>query len=329
MKVKSTTKRAMQCAVVVSALTAAVCFTGVAEASAATAEQVNATTDSITVKFNINSDYQNVQMGAVEIRQNSSDDWAVVPDKYIGKLTTQEAVLVNLNAGTKASQIKFNYTYNLPGSNYRYSTSASLSDPVTVPNKTSGLKIERQFSNTKKLKFSFKVPTAYAGYEIQLKAKSGSKNNINYKYTRSDSNYGSTTGRETTSYIDAKLNTAYTAKVRLFVNMKDPSKTKIYSEWSTPAMLIPQPVVTGKRYDTRAEMQWTKIAGVNNYTVYASAKKDKGYKKVATTKSTKYTITKVNGKKMKKGKTYYYYVKANAKVNDKTYSSPFTNYYYR
>lgn len=329
MKVKSTTRRVIRCAAAVSALSAMICFAGVAEAYAATAEQVSATTDSITVKFNIDPKYQNVQMGAVEIKQSSSDEWTTIPKDNIPTLNAQEAVLVNLDAGTKLSQVKFNYTYNNPGSNTTLRSWATISDPVTVPNKTSGLKIDGQFSYTKKLRFSFKVPATYAGYEVQLKAKSGSKNNVNYRYTRSDSNYGSKTGKEVTSYIDAKLNTAYTAKVRLFVSMKDASKTKIYSEWSTPVMLIPQPVVTGKRYDTRAEMKWTKIAGVKNYTVYASAKKDKDYKKVATTKSTKYTITKVNGKKMKKGKTYYYYVKANAKVNGKSYSSPFMNYYYR
>lgn len=186
MKIKSTTKRVIRCAAAVSALSAMVCFAGVAEASAATAEQVNATTDSITVKFNIDPRYQNVQMGAVEYKQNSSDEWETVPRDYIPTLNPQEAVLIHLNAGMKASQIKFNYTYNNPGSSYVLHTFAMLYDPTTVAEKTSGLEIADQLSYTKKLQFSFKAPTALGGYEIQLKAKSGTKNNVNYKYSYSN-----------------------------------------------------------------------------------------------------------------------------------------------
>lgn len=322
MKIKSTTKRVIRCAAAVSALSAMVCFAGVAEASAATAEQVNATTDSITVKFNIDPKYQNVQMGAVEYKQNSSDEWETVPRDYIPTLNPQEAVLIHLNAGIKASQIKFNYTYNNPGSSSILHTYAWLYDPTTVAKKTNGLKIDDQLSYTKKLRFSFKAPTAFGGYEIQLKAKSGTKNNVTCKYSYS-SNYEPGKQTVTTAYVDAKLNTAYTAKIRTYAIMDDAAKTKVYSEWSDPVMLIPQPVVSGKRVNNRTEMNWNKIAGVKSYTVYASAKKDKGFKKVATTKSTKYTVTKVNGKKMKKGKTYYYYVKATAKDGGKTYTSPF------
>ncbi len=327
MKVKSTTKRVIRCAAAVSALSAMVCFAGVAEASAATAEQVNATTDSITVKFNFDPKYQNVQMGAVEYKQNSSDEWKTVPADNIGTPNTQEAVLTNLNAGTKAAQIKFNYTYNNAGSSYVLRTYAMLYDPTTVAEKTSGLEIADQLSYTKKLMFGFKAPAALGGYEIQLKAKSGSKNNVNYKYSYSN-NCEPSRQPVTTAYVDAKLNTAYTAKIRTYAIMDDSAKTKVYSEWSDPVVLVPQPVVKGKRYSNYTNLTWTKISGAKKYTVYASTKSKGGFKKVATTKTNKCTVKKIGGKKVKGSKQYYYYAIAHVTQGGKTYTSPALKCFY-
>ena len=98
---------------------------------------------------------------------------------------------------------------------------------------------------------------------------------------------------------------------------------QIYSAWSDSTVLVPQPKVSGKRSGSSAKLKWNKIAGVKSYTVFASDRTSGGFEKVATTKSNKYTITKVHGKEMKKGKTYYYYVKAVVKHGGRSYTSPF------
>lgn len=55
----------------------------------------------------------------------------------------------------------------------------------------------------------------------------------------------------------------------------------------------------------RVTVSYKKSAGAQKYEIYRSAKKGSGYKKIATIKGTKYT-----DKKAKKGKRYYYKVRA-------------------
>ena len=51
---------------------------------------------------------------------------------------------------------------------------------------------------------------------------------------------------------------------------------------------------------------WKKVTGAKKYEVYRSAKMKSGYKKVSTVKTNKLT----DKKKLKKGKKYYYKVRA-------------------
>jgi hypothetical protein len=61
-------------------------------------------------------------------------------------------------------------------------------------------------------------------------------------------------------------------------------------------------VVAGKK---RVTVSYKKSAGAQKYEIYRSVKKGSGYKKIATIKGAKYT-----DKKVKKGKRYYYKVRA-------------------
>lgn len=58
----------------------------------------------------------------------------------------------------------------------------------------------------------------------------------------------------------------------------------------------------------RAKLQWKKQSGVTGYQIYRSDKKKSGYKLVKTIK--KPSVTKFTDKKAKKGKVYYYKVRA-------------------
>ena len=65
------------------------------------------------------------------------------------------------------------------------------------------------------------------------------------------------------------------------------------------------------------KLSWKKISdiSVDRYVIYRSSKKNSGYKKIATVKSNKKTYT--DSKKLKKGKKYYYKIKAYKKVEGK------------
>ena len=65
----------------------------------------------------------------------------------------------------------------------------------------------------------------------------------------------------------------------------------------------------GKR---SATLSWTKVSGASGYKVYRATKKNGSYKRIFTT-----TKTKVVNKSLKKGRTYYYKVRAYKTVKGK------------
>jgi hypothetical protein len=72
-----------------------------------------------------------------------------------------------------------------------------------------------------------------------------------------------------------------------------------------------------------AKLTWKKVTGATGYEVYRSTKKKSGYKKVATIK--KASTVKYTKKKLKKGKTYYFKIRAYRTVNGKNVYSKFTS----
>lgn len=70
------------------------------------------------------------------------------------------------------------------------------------------------------------------------------------------------------------------------------------------------------------QLKWKKVENASGYEIHMSQKKTKGYKKIGTIKKAKtVTFTK---KKLKKGKKYYFKVKAYATVNGKTVYGEFS-----
>lgn len=123
------------------------------------------------------------------------------------------------------------------------------------------------------------------------------------------------TGGNTVSWKNTSLKTGrkYTYKVRAYAD-------KAYSEFSstkaaTPTLSKPsiKKVSPGKK---NATVKWSKISGASGYKIYRSTKKSSGYKAVKTIKKGSTTSWKNTG--LKKGKKYYYKVKA-YRIVDKKY----------
>lgn len=99
-----------------------------------------------------------------------------------------------------------------------------------------------------------------------------------------------------------------------------------WSGWSKKAYLFTQPMaVAGKTKvkGNKLTVTWNKIKGATSYTVYASTKEKKGYKKLKTVKASKNSLTvkKIGKTKVNAKKKYYVYVVANKKVGKTTYTS--------
>ena len=293
------------------------------------AVQTDATTSTVTCEFSNLRENCTITMGKViayETAQDYADKKGIeVPVEYIQELTPERAVFTDLPEGYSHYCFKIYYHYAYNNGGLSGDDIITLLNPATVADKASNLKIRSQLNNSKFLYFSFKNPGNYFGYEVKLTGKDGKKKTLKY-----DSGYMVPNSSKTvqTNSLKTALNQVYTAQVRTYIKVGEDKKTKKYSEWSDTTLLVPQPSMSGKKYSTYAKATWNKIKGAKSYTVYASTKANKGYKKVTTTAKTSCTIKKVAGKAMKAGKQYYYYVVANAKYKGKTYTSPAFYYCY-
>lgn len=137
----------------------------------------------------------------------------------------------------------------------------------------------------------------------------------------------------TTSYSDYSYfylknissNQYYKIRVRGYVNVNG---KRLYGTWSNPIYTHLKTNLKLKFVGSKKiNVSWNKVAGATSYSVYSSDKNG-GYKKVCTTKKNSVSVTKVKNKKLKLGKTYYFYVIANKKVGKTTYKSGLKEAYY-
>lgn len=83
----------------------------------------------------------------------------------------------------------------------------------------------------------------------------------------------------------------------------------------------PNPTVSSMKKSKSAVIKWKKVSSASSYIIYQSKSSKGNYKKIASVSSKKTSYTH---KKQKKGKTYYYKVRAVKKVNGVTVYSPYS-----
>ncbi|MGN0550517.1 MAG: Ig-like domain-containing protein [Acutalibacteraceae bacterium] len=116
-----------------------------------------------------------------------------------------------------------------------------------------------------------------------------------------------------------KLTAKGVGKATITCTAKDGSGKKatctVYVTPKTPTKLTVK-----KASGTSAAISWSKQTGAKGYMIYRSTSKNGTYTKIKTTTSTKYTNTG-----LKKGKTYYYKVRAYVTIGNMNYLSPSTS----
>lgn len=136
-----------------------------------------------------------------------------------------------------------------------------------------------------------------SGYVISNKLNSNSGNGLYFAKTSKSSVYNNT-------YSSNKKHSAYSAggkKSYSFANVAKPASVS----------------VAGK--SKSAVIKWKKVSGASSYQIYRATSKNGTYTKIATVSSSK---TNYTNKKLTKGKTYYYKIRAVKKMNGVTaYSS--------
>ncbi len=179
--------------------------------------------------------------------------------------------------------------------------------PVTISDVT-GLKTS--VSTAKNVKLSWnKIPQA-KGYII-------------YQYNNSKKKWNTkaTLEQNADSYTVKGLTpgTNYRFAVKAYTRSKDGkqvlSKSYVSVYTATAPNAVNFKVTPGKK---KAALKWSKVKGATGYTVYYKTGKQKSWKKLKSTKTTRYTKTK-----LKSGKTYTFTVKAYKTYKGKTYTSSF------
>ena len=179
---------------------------------------------------------------------------------------------------------------------------------VTKPGKGSGLAIEATGSAT--IELTWKKTARADGYQIyRLDEASG-------KYVK----LATIKGNEIFTYTDSGLFSArtYSYKVRAY---KTYEKKNYYGSFSAVTTQTTKPEkVKGVKLTTKASsvtIKWNKAEGVTGYQVYRLNAKTKKYEKIATVKGeSKISYT---NKKLKKGSTYSYKVRAYKTVEGNEY----------
>ncbi len=285
--------------------------------------QTDATTTSVSVSYEIDPYYKNVEMDYVEVKVSGDEGGGIYRRATTSALTPTSATITGLEPG-KTYTATLHYTYN--NNDLVRSSTQTISQLYTVGD-MKGVKITPAVTlhGSGKISFNIDDPGLLCGYEVKLDAAAGSR----YDKTFGDSyNYGRSSNRIYTDTIKLNTHTTYTAKMRTYIACND-GKTKKWSEWSKPITVIPETELTYKvkRKSGGLNISWKKTAGVKSYTVYTSGKPSSGFKAVATTSKTNATFKKAGSSKLKKGKKVYFYVVAKAADGTKSKTSTwYTNY---
>ncbi len=151
------------------------------------------------------------------------------------------------------------------------------------------------------IKLSWKKVEGATGYRV-------------YIYNEKTKKYKTlgTTEKLSCSIKKLKSGTTYKFSVKAYTKT---SKGTVWAEEThriSAATKPAVPSVTAKAGQSKATLNWKKVTGITGYIVYMSEKKDSGYKKLGSTSKLSCTV-----KNLKKGKTYYFKVKAYKTVDGK------------
>lgn len=165
----------------------------------------------------------------------------------------------------------------------------------TKPEKPSGLKVKHITYNSVQLTWNYSVNAAY--YLVEYKV---GKNNWKKVQVR---------GR---SYVKKQLKTGHKYSFRIrAVSGAGTKSSPTAVKSAIPYLKAPSSVRTSAR-KRAVKVSWKRVSGASGYQVFRSSKKSKGYRIVKSVKKTSCVSSK-----LKKGKRYYFKVRAYRKTDGK------------
>lgn len=225
---------------------------------------------------------------------------AVVVKDSAGKVLTKNKDYKVSYEGKRKAPGKYTVTVTLQG---KYTGKKTLSFTIT-PRKPIGISA-KQTTNSVTLKWGA-VPGAY-GYRV-------------YRYSETQKKYialGDT--RKTTLQVkNLKAGADYKFKVRAY----DKESGYIWGDFSATFQTATKPATPTLKVSASGKgalaFRWTNVSGESGYQIYYSASKNGTYKKFTTQKANTAKVTKSN---QKRGKTYYFKIRAYKKTKRGTICS--------
>lgn len=268
--------------------------------------QTGQTQNSITVSWNAPTLSRNITGYQLYIGKSYSELNSRAPISLSSSASSY--TFGKLSAGTEY-YVRVEYSYI---NNYSEKTDTGVVSSgyvATLPGKVQGVKQERWYRYIENVDASWTKQSGVSGYEYIIR---DSKNRIKKSEKNS---YGAGVD------CPVKNNMLYTMVVRAYTDING---KRYYGPWSDTAYLFTQPEVKKLSIKNgKLTVKWKKISGVTGYDIYASTKKNTGYKKVKSVnaKKSSVTVSKFKKKKFNKKKTYYVYVVAKKKVGKKVSDS--------
>lgn len=239
-------------------------------------------------------------------------------DMYIGLASYRTGIQYSDDPGWKkkstnlADQLNLLRSYGCGGYSlfsakdlYRSGAKTELSNLSKMARRIPRISTARY--NYKTIQVKWNKISGVSGYQIYR----ASSKNGSYKRVK-------TVGSGTTSFKNKGLTAGktYYYKVRAYNGSAVYPFSSASSESAKPKAPSSVRTTAGKRKIT---VRWKKVSGVSGYQVYRSAKKSGNYKRI---KTVGHRTSKFINKRLKRGKRYYYKVRAYKKVKGKkVYSS--------
>lgn len=170
---------------------------------------------------------------------------------------------------------------------------------------------------------------AYNKIKVSWSGVSGAQGYIVYRSTKRSSGYAQiqTLSSSARSYTDTgrKTGTTYYYKVRAYKTVSGTRHLGAYSAVANakPALAKAKKVKAKRAGKQKIRVSWKRVTGATGYKVYRSTKKNKGFKAVKTIKKAK--TVKYTTKRLKKGKRYYFKVRAYRTVSGKKVYSAYSS----
>lgn len=217
-------------------------------------------------------------------------------------------------------RVYYNYTSTYTSQTYENWYPLSV---ITAPGKVSGIDYDF-YSNQNGFRIVWNAPSGDA-YGAKYQCTMRDLNGKLMKTFKTSSRYG--------FFSNFAVRKVGKAKIRAYIEVNGKAS---YGAWATKN-IIPQPKLSTdkkKSYISGGKMRlsWTKVTGATGYDIFVSLKKDSGYKKVASVKSTSTgaTLSSFNGSSFKYNTTYYVKMRTKSKLgnSDLNYGVYLRTYYY-